>query len=198
VTFLSGLILFVKQSAIDNDDTEVVPHDSIDGRPEDTPDTGRALRDSDTPRATEENAAGAEAVTLDHLQRAMAGMTDSGGNSSLARVTPSLTDLLHPAVIGDALHHPSMAPFLANLLTLLPEQDRNDPSNLEQVLNCAPLRAQAAALTNALASGSTGELLDSFSIPQDSSIATAGIGAAGVQSFLQALRNMSRRRGDQN
>jgi UCH-binding domain len=188
----------VKQSALDNDDMEVVPPDGIDGRPEDTPDTSRALRASDTPRAIEEHAAGAEAVTLDHLQRAIAGMTNSGGSSSLAGVTPSLADLLHPAVIGDALHHPSMAPFLANLLKLLPEQDRDDASNLEQVLNCPPLRAQAAALTTALASGSTGDLLASFSIPQDSTTDSGGIGAAGVQSFLQALRNLSRRRRDQN
>jgi hypothetical protein len=158
--------------------------------------TAERSQNSSSPlEVASEGASGENAsVTLEALQRAIAGTASSGNIDPTSALTPTLSDLLHPDVIGPALDHPSMVELLPNLLKQLPEQDQESVGNLRQVLLCLPLRSQAAALTNALASGSAAELLTSFSIPFDRASGAGAIGEAGVRAFLQALRNLATRR----
>jgi hypothetical protein len=155
----------------------------------------RSQSSSNPPEVPSEGAsAGNVSVTLDALQRAIAGTANLANATSSHALTPTLSDLLHPDVIGPALDHPSMVAVLPSLLKRLPEQDQESLENLRQVLLCLPLRSQAAALTNALASGSAAELLASFSIPPDHASSAGAIGEAGVRAFLRALRNLAMRR----
>lgn len=130
-------------------------------------------------------------ITLEALQQAMTGASNTGSQP----VTPTIGELLHPDLLGPAFESEAMADALPELLELLPRQDSIDVSALTDVLRSPGLRAQAGALTNAMASGGVQDLLASFGFPCDDPSAATAVGAAGVQVFLRALKNISDRQG---
>lgn len=130
-------------------------------------------------------------ITLEALQRAMTGASSTGSQP----VTPTIGELLHPDLLTPAFESEAMADALPALLELLPEQDREDLNALTDVLRSPGLRAQAGALTNALASGGVQDLLASFGLPSDDPSAATAVGAAGVQVFLRVLKSLSARQG---
>lgn len=126
-------------------------------------------------------------VTLERLQQAMAGAA-----SGTQAATPTVGELLHPDILQVAFADEAMSEALPSLASLLPEEDRRNPRYLTDVLRSPALRAQAAALTNALASGGVEDLLASFGLPVGDPAASTAVGAAGLQAFFRALRNIPR------
>lgn len=126
-------------------------------------------------------------VTVETLQQVLASMSNTSTYPATTNqmITPLLTELLDPEIIEPVLRSPHLESFLPRLRQLLPQDDQDDPAALYNVIRSHPLRAQASALTNALASGSTRELLHSFSMPPDSGAGSVGV--AGVQAFLRSL-----------
>jgi hypothetical protein len=130
-------------------------------------------------------------VTLEALQQAMMGA------AATPETTPTVGDLLHPEVLRGALESAGMAAALQGLRQLLPEQDRADPGGLLEVLRSPALRAQAAALTSAMASGGVADLLASFGLPAgDPPAAANAVGASGLQAFFRSLRQIPRKDPD--
>lgn len=130
-------------------------------------------------------------ITLEALQHAMTGTFQAGSQT----VTPTIGELLHPDILVPAFESEAMAGALPTLLALLPEQDCRDRHALTHVLRSPGLRAQAGALTNALASGGVQDLLASFGLLSDDPSAATAVGAAGVQFFLRVLKKISEQNG---
>jgi UCH-binding domain len=116
----------------------------------------------------------------------------AGTASGVQVVTPTIGELLAPDVLRAAFEDDAMADALSDLRELLPEQERCDPNALADVLRSPALKAQAAALTNAMANGGVVDLLASFALPLDDPTAATAVGAAGLQAFFRALRKISR------
>lgn len=129
-----------------------------------------------------------DAVTLAALQNAM-----SGTAAGASQATPTLGDLLHPAVMKPALESPEMIAELPKLATFLPDGEAIGIDSVLGALRSPALRAQAASLTNALASGGAGDLIATFGLPSDNPNAAAAVGAAGVQAFFASLRRVPRK-----
>lgn len=130
---------------------------------------------------------GRQSITLEALQDAMSGAAGSETHSA----TPSIGDLLHPDVLTPAFESDAMAGAVPMLLELLPEQECRDVNALTDVLRSPGLKAQAGALTNAIASGGVRGLLSSFGLPCDDSSASTAVGAAGIEVFLRVLKKIS-------
>lgn len=105
----------------------------------------------------------------------------------LVLTTPSISELLNPETLRDALADERMQALLPELLEHLPEQDRS-VERIPELLRSAPLRAQAAALTQALQSGQAADLIRSFELPE------SGSGSLyGLKAFLDALLELEKR-----
>lgn len=128
-------------------------------------------------------------VTLAGLQEAMAGAT-----ATLAQATPTLGEVLHPDVMGDVLNSTEMVAELPKLAEYLPGGERSDVESILNVLRSPALRAQAASLTNALASGGAADLIASFGLPGGDPGATTAVGAAGLNAFFASLRRVPRKK----
>lgn len=132
-------------------------------------------------------------VTLENLLDAMANVSGSTAlqGSANAMTTPTITELFDPEIMESILTSPQLAEYLPRLRKLLPEGDQDNSDNLLDVIRCHPFRSQASALTNALASGGTREVLQSFQLPEDNE--AGALGAPGVQAFLRSLLALARR-----
>lgn len=139
-------------------------------------------------------------ITLDQMRAALPSHTGaqpaapSGATAALAEAqrelvltTPSLVELLSPETLRTALSDERLQALLPALLQHLPEEDRS-VERIQELLRSPPLRAQAAALTQALQSGQAAELIRSFELP-----ASQSLGGYGLRAFLDALVELERR-----
>lgn len=117
--------------------------------------------------------------------RAAVGSQSADAQRELIMSTPGILDIVGSDEFRSELTSPEMQQRLPALLELLPEQDRSI-SKLNSVLRSAPFLAQASALTTALRSAQSSELLRSFGLED------AEAHAYGLRAFLDALLRLER------
>lgn len=134
-------------------------------------------------------------VTLEQMRQALESRSQAPATTTsdlamaqreVMATSPTISDLLNVDNLRTTLADSHVQEAITGLFEHLPEHDRFLDA-IEQVLRSPPLRAQAAALSQALQSEQAAELLRSFEFPLPDSQ-----GGYGLRMLLDALLKLER------